>query len=75
MLARFNDDGEMQGAPVRVNRQPGVATAWRGDQPSLAVAPDGAVHVLWTARVDAGEKHGTDIYLSSLDRSRSELYD
>jgi hypothetical protein len=55
----------MQGAPVRVNREPGVATAWRGDQPSLVVAPDGAVHVLWTARVNAGEKHGTDIYLSS----------
>src|SRR5919109_462630 len=43
MLARFNADGAMQGAPVRVNRQPGVATAWRGDQPSIEVAPDGAV--------------------------------
>lgn len=65
MLARFNDAGQIQGSPVRVNQQAGAATAWRGDQPSVAVAPDGTVHVLWTARVDAGEKHGTDVYLSS----------
>src|SRR6476619_5340200 len=72
MLARFNDAGEIQGSAVRVNRQVGAATAWRGDQPSFAVAPDGAVHVLWTARVDAGEKHGTDVYLSSsTDRGQS----
>jgi len=65
MLARFNDQAEMGRSPVRVNRQPGIATAWRGDQPSVAVAADGAVYVLWTARVDAGDKHGTDIYLSA----------
>ena len=72
MLAHFNHKAEMLGAPVRVNRQPGVVTAWRGDQPSVAVAPDGAVYVLWTARVNAGDKHGTDIYLSaSTDRGQS----
>ena len=72
MLARLNDAGAVQGSPVRVNRLAGAATAWRGDQPSVAVAPDGAVHVLWTARVDAGEKHGTDVYLSSsTDRGQS----
>jgi len=72
MLAHFNNKAEMQGAPVRVNRQAGVATAWRGDQPSVAVAADGAVYVLWTARVDADDKHGTDIYLSaSTDRGQS----
>ena len=27
MLARFNDAGERQGSPVRVNQQPGAATA------------------------------------------------
>lgn len=71
MLAHFNHNAEMQGSPVRVNRQPGAATAWRGDQPSVAVAPDGAVYVLWTARVE-GEKHGTDIYLSaSMDRGQT----
>src|SRR5215213_580820 len=72
MLAHFNNKAEMQGTPVRVNRQAGVATAWRGDQPSVAVAADGAVYVLWTARFDAGDKHGTDIYLSaSTDRGQS----
>ncbi len=64
MVAHFDQNGAMQGSAVRVNRQPGTATAWRGDQPSIAVAPDGALYVLWTLRVNAGEKHGTDIYLS-----------
>src|SRR6185295_6731479 len=40
MLAHFNQKAERQGSPVRVNRQPGIATAWRGDQPSIAVAAD-----------------------------------
>ena len=72
MLARFNDAGEMQGSAVRVNQKPGTATAWRGDQPSVAVSPNGGVHVLWTARVDASENHGTDVYLSSsTDRGQS----
>ena len=72
MLAHFNTDGVQQGSAVRVNREQGVATAWRGDQPSVAVAPDGAVYVLWTARVDAQDKHGTDVYLSvSKDRGQS----
>src|ERR1041385_1106363 len=31
MLARFNNNGEQQGAAARVNREPGIATAWRGD--------------------------------------------
>ncbi|HEX3248713.1 MAG TPA: sialidase family protein [Pyrinomonadaceae bacterium] len=72
MLARFNNEGAQQGSAVRVNRQSGIATAWRGDQPSLAVAPDGAVYVLWTAQVEAKDKHGTDVYLSvSNDRGQS----
>src|SRR6185369_3679572 len=72
MLAHFNTEGVQQGSAVRVNRQEGVATAWRGDQPSIAVASDGAVYVLWTARVEAGDKHGTDVYLSvSNDRGQS----
>src|ERR1051325_1602959 len=72
MLAHFNHRAEMQGAPVRVNRQPGVATAWRGDPPTVAVAPDGAVYVLWTASVESGDKQGTDMSLSvSKDRGQS----
>ena len=72
MLGRFNSEGEMQGSPVRVNRNPGVATAWRGDQPSLTVGHDGSVYVVWTARVEAGSKHGTDLFMSvSNDRGQS----
>jgi hypothetical protein len=72
MLAGFNGKGEMQGSPVRVNKQQGVATAWRGDQPSLAVAEDGSVYVAWTARNHAAGKHGSDLYLSvSNDRGQS----
>jgi hypothetical protein len=63
MLARFDSEGASQSSPVMVNRQAGVATAWRGDPPSVAVA-DKSVYVLWTARVEAGGKKGTDLYLS-----------
>ena len=61
------DQGKMLGAPVRVNPQPGTATAWRGDQPSVVVATNGAVFVVWTARVEADGKKGTDLYLSRSD--------
>jgi BNR repeat-like domain len=64
MLARFAAHGKASGAPVRVNPQAGIATAWRGDQPSLAVAKNGSVYVVWTARVEANGKKGTDLYLS-----------
>jgi hypothetical protein len=72
LVANFTGSGEMRGSPVRVNRQSGVATAWRGDQPSLAVGRDGSVFVLWTARVESGGKHGTDLYMSvSNDRAQT----
>jgi hypothetical protein len=63
MLARFDGKGVVRDLPVRVNQQAGIATAWRGDPPSLAVA-DGSVYVLWTARVESDGKKGTDLYLS-----------
>jgi hypothetical protein len=65
MIARFTGDGKMQGSAVRVNPQPGTATAWRGDPPTVAVAPDQTVLVGWTARVEAEAGHATDIWLSS----------
>ena len=63
MLARYDNAGTAMAAPVRVNQQEGVATAWRGDPPSVAVT-DRAVYVLWTARIEAQDKKGTDLYLS-----------
>jgi hypothetical protein len=68
LLCHLADEGQSAGTPVRVNSKPGVATAWRGDQPTVAVAPDGTIYVGWTGREDAGvghAKHTSDIYLSA----------
>ena len=65
MLQRFNSDGQSLGAAIRVNPQAGQATAWRGDQPTMAVAPDGAVYVGWTGRADPASGTSPDIYLST----------
>jgi hypothetical protein len=71
MIARFTSDGKIDGSPVRVNPQVGIATAWRGDPPTVAVAPDQTVFVAWTARVES-TNHATDVYLSaSRDRGQS----
>jgi len=71
MLARFDSDGAAVGSPVRVNQDAGVATAWRGDPPSVVIT-DRAVYVLWTARVEAQGKSGTDLYFSaSHDQGKS----
>lgn len=63
-LSRLTADGQLAGTPVRVNSKPGVVTAWRGDQPTIAVAPDETIYVGWTSREDADAKHTSDIYLS-----------
>jgi hypothetical protein len=63
-LAHFDGEARPAGQPVRVNPNAGEATAWRGDPPSLAVAPDGTVYVVWTAR-DASAPHATTLYLSA----------
>lgn len=71
MLARYNSEGATSGSPVMVNQQAGVATAWRGDPPSVAVA-EKSVYVLWTARVESNGKKGTDLYFSvSHDQGKS----
>jgi hypothetical protein len=51
-LAHFDAGGRRLGAtPTRVNPKAVQATAWRGDAPSVAVAPDGrTVYVGWMAR-------------------------
>ena len=63
-LSRFDREGKPAGAAAHVNPAGGEATAWRGDPPDVAVAPDGAVYVLWTARA-AGAEHATTLYLSA----------
>jgi len=72
MVAHFSPEGAIQGSAVRVNSQPGVATAWRGDPPTIAIAPDQTVFVGWTGRVQPDSGHATDIYLSaSRDQGRT----
>ena len=63
-LAHFGGDGQPLGRPTRVNPNAGEATAWRGDPPTVAVAPDGAVYVGWTAR-DAAAPQASTLYLSA----------
>lgn len=71
MLARYDSEGATSGSPAMVNQQAGVATAWRGDPPSVAVAGQ-TVYVLWTARVESNGKKGTDLYLSvSYDQGKT----
>jgi BNR repeat-like domain len=72
MLARFNDAGQMQGEPARVNPEAGRATAWRGDPPTVAASTDGIVYVGWTARVEPSSANDDELYLSaSRDGGRS----
>jgi hypothetical protein len=73
MIARFNDDGQIQGSAVRVNTTPGIATAWRGDPPTIAVGPDHTVYVGWTASVKSEAGLATDLYLSS-SRDRGQTF-
>ena len=63
MIGRY-EPGKTPAAAVRINPQAGIATAWRGDQPSVAVGKDGSVYVVWTERVEADGKKGTNLYLS-----------
>jgi hypothetical protein len=65
MIARFSADGRTHASTVRINSQPGVATAWRGDPPTVAVAPDQTIYVGWTARVESESGSARDLYLSS----------
>jgi hypothetical protein len=63
MIGRY-EPGKTPGPSVRVNPEAGTATAWRGDQPSVAVGKNGSVYVVWTERVEEKDKKGTDLYLS-----------
>jgi hypothetical protein len=70
-VARLDREGRMAAAPARVNPQAGEAKGWRGDPPTVAVAPDKTVYVGWTARMN-GEARGNTLYLSaSRDEGRT----
>jgi hypothetical protein len=64
-LAHVGGDGQqLSDAPARVNTEAGAATAWRGDPPTVVLAPDGTIYVGWTARV-GGAPHATALELSA----------
>lgn len=70
-LSRYDGEGRAASPHARVNPNAGEATAWRGDQPTLAVSRDGTVYVGWTARDETAAHAGT-LYLSaSRDGGRS----
>ncbi|HEX8491296.1 MAG TPA: sialidase family protein [Pyrinomonadaceae bacterium] len=70
-VAELDGEGRIKNAPARVNPNAGEAKGWRGDPPTIAVAPDKTIYVGWTARV-ANAGHGTTLYLSaSRDAGRS----
>lgn len=67
-------DGALRrlGEPVRVNATAGEATAWFGDPPTVAVAPEGAVYVGWSRRDDDASRHAATVCVStSRDGGRS----
>lgn len=70
-VAQLDEEGRLKNVPARVNPNVGEAKGWRGDPPTIAIAPDKTIYVGWTARV-AGAGHGTTLYLSaSRDEGRS----
>jgi|GEM_PF-419725 len=63
-LQKFDGEAKPSGEKTRLNPQPGQATAWRGDAPTIAVGADGAIYVGWTASVKTGTTSGTNLYVS-----------
>jgi hypothetical protein len=65
MFAHIGPDSKTPETAIRVNPEAGNATAWRGDPPTIAVAPDGTIYVGWTSRVKAPSGHAANIVLSA----------
>lgn len=63
-LRKTNSAGAQPNVPIRINPDVGRATAWRGDPPTISVAPDGTIYVAWTSRA-ADKGHENNLYLST----------
>jgi hypothetical protein len=72
-VARLDGEGRMAGTPTRVNPQTGEAKGWRGDPPTIVVAPDRTIYVGWTARV-IGETHSGNILFLSASRDEGRSF-
>ena len=73
-IRRYDADQKPLGEAVRVNPEKGVATAWRGDQPTIETTSDGNVYIGWTARVETADGAANDLYLS-VSRDRGATFD
>jgi len=73
-LKKFDREGNPVGEQVRVNPEPGQATAWRGDPPTIKIGADKSVYVGWTAHVETNGIKGTDLYLS-VSRNDGKSFD
>lgn len=63
-LQKFDTGGNKIGVKVRVNSKPGMATAWRGDPPTIKTKGENTVFVGWTGKPEDSEG-STNLYLSA----------
>jgi hypothetical protein len=63
-LQKFSGEAKQTGERVRINPEEGVASAWRGDPPTIKIGRDGTVYIGWTARVKITEGSANNLYLS-----------
>jgi hypothetical protein len=73
MIASSRDGGTTFGAPVRVNTKPGEVWSFPTARPELAIAPNGTLHVLYTANDvnAAGKPVIVPMYTRSTDGGRT----
>lgn len=64
-LQKYDPAMKAVGERTKINPVPGTAKSWRGDPPTIAVGPGGAVHVSWTRAVETEKGKGTDLMLST----------
>lgn len=64
-VQRLDPSGKAAGERVRVNPVSGEAKAWKGDPPTIAVAPDSTIYIGWTQMLADRSAKGNDLMLSS----------
>jgi hypothetical protein len=70
-LQKYNNTGAV-GNRVRVNPDPGVVKAWRGDQPTLQISGKENVYIGWNLRSRDPKENGNNLMLSvSTDGGKS----
>lgn len=73
-LQKFDSSGRRIGEKMRVNAEPGSAKSWKGDPPTIAIAPDGTIFVGWTAKYADPSAKGTALMVSA-SRDAGKTFD